>query len=380
MLGVVVGVAAVIIAIAIGEGSRAAAAEAVQRLGVNVITVRPGRQQVRGVRMEAGSRLNLTLEDAEAIKKQCPLIKNASPQVDDNAQVEYRNRNVNVNVDGCGQDYPDVTNHRVRDGRFFTDQEVKSHARLAVLGEEVARELFDLQSPLRKTITIGRQPFVVIGVLRRMGGQGRDNPDNSVYVPVTTAMRRMFGMERIEAIVCQARSTEQMAAAEESVLALLRRRHSKPGGGEPDFRVMNQATIAEARDEQQSTFASLITWLAVVSLVVGGIGIMNIMLVSVTERTREIGVRKAIGAKRINILAQFLMEALLLSLLGGLLGTAIGIFGSGIVAEANDWTIVLSIEAILLAFGCSVFVGISSGMYPAWKASRLNPIQALRYE
>jgi putative ABC transport system permease protein len=286
---------------------------------------------------------------------------------------------VNVNVDGCGPDYPDVTNHHVAAGRFFTEKEYKALDRVAVLGSEVSQELFDLRSPLGKYVTIARQPFLVIGVLKRMGGQGRDNPDNSVYVPVTTAMRRMFGMERIEAIVCQARSTDLMEAAEESVLALLKRRHEK-GRGEPDFRVLNQASLAEARDEQQSTFASLITWLAVVSLVVGGIGIMNIMLVSVTERTREIGVRKAIGAKRSNILAQFLMEALLLSLLGGLFGTAAGILGSGMVAEANDWKIVLSLEAIILAFGCSVFVGISSGMYPAWKASRLNPIQALRYE
>lgn len=380
MLGVVVGVGAVIIAIAIGQGSREAAAESVRQLGVNVLTIRPGRQRVRGVRMEAGSRLNLTLDDADAIRKHCPLILNASPQVDDNGRVEYKSRNASVNIDGCGADYPYVTNHKVHSGRFFTPQEVRSAERVVVLGDAIWRELFDQESPLLKRISIERQPFTVIGVLRRLGGQGRDNPDNSVYVPVTTAMRRMFGMQRIEAIVCQARSTEEMGRAEESVIALLKRRHSKGDGAEPEFGVFNQADLAEVRDQQQSTFATLITWLAVVSLVVGGIGIMNIMLVSVTERTREIGVRKAIGAKRRNIMAQFLVEAVLLSLTGGIFGTALGILGSRMVGEANDWQIVISLESVILAFGSSVLVGVLSGFYPAWKASRLHPIQALRFE
>ena len=380
MLGVIIGVAAVIVAIAIGEGSRAAADAAVRRLGVNVITVRPGRQQVRGVRMAAGSRLTLTLADAEAIRNRCPLIVNASPQVDDSAQVEYQRRNSRVTIDGCGADYPAVMSHRVTEGRFFKEEEVRTSERMAVLGYAVRRDLFDLTSPLGKQIRINGLPFQVVGVMERLGGQGRESPDEAVYVPVTTAMRRMFGMERIEAIVCQARSAEVMQRAEESVMALLRKRHDKGRGAPPDFQVMNQATVAELRDQQQSTFSALITWLAVVSLFVGGIGIMNIMLVSVTERTREIGVRKAIGAKRRNILGQFLTEAVLISLAGGLVGVAIGITGSILVGQANDWTIMISYPSVALAFGCSALVGIASGFYPAWTAARLSPIQALRYD
>jgi putative ABC transport system permease protein len=380
MLGVIIGAAAVILAIAIGEGSRAAAAESIRRLGVNVLTIRPGRQQVRGIRMAIGSRLTLSMEDADAILKHCPLIKYASPQVDDSAQIEYQNENINVQVDGCGYEYPEVANHPVRQGRFFTPVEQKSSERVAVLGESAWRELFDLESPIGKQIHIAGQPFKVVGLLKPLGGQGRDSPDNAVYVPITTAMRRMFGMERIEAIICQVHSADAMAEAEKSVLALLKKRHEKDGRSRADFSVLNQASVAEVRNQQQNTFSALITWLAVVSLVVGGIGIMNIMLVSVTERTREIGIRKAIGAKRRHILGQFLTEALIISVVGGLVGIAGGTFGSRLVGEANDWQVIVSIQSVILAFGCSGLVGVLSGFYPAWRASRLNPIQALRHD
>ncbi|HXG23939.1 MAG TPA: FtsX-like permease family protein, partial [Chthonomonadales bacterium] len=234
--------------------------------------------------------------------------------------------------------------------------------------------------PIGKSIRIGGQSFLVIGLLREKGGQGFRNPDDAVYVPVTTAMRRLFGMENIQSITCQARSDALMQKAMDEIDAVLRRQHKIPTGGTADFIIFNQADLAAAQNEQQDTFSALITYLAIVSLLVGGIGIMNIMLVSVTERTREIGIRKAVGAKRRNILSQFLLEALFLSLVGGLLGVGFGIWGSYLVGEINQWKIVLAPETVILAFSFSALVGIFFGFYPALKASKLNPIEALRYE
>jgi putative ABC transport system permease protein len=380
MLGVIIGVSAVIIAISIGQGSRAAVEESIQRLGTNVLTVRPGRQRVGNVRLEAGTRPDLKLEDAAAILRACPSIQRVSPQVDQSSQVKYKSRNTNVMINGTGKDYPLISNHPLWMGRYFTEQEVRSSRRVAVLGETTWKDLFDRETPINKRIRIGGQPFVVIGVLRPKGGQGFRNPDDAVYVPVATAMRRLFGMENIEALLCQARSAALLMRAEKELEAVLKKRHRPPNGGEPEFRVFNQFDLIETQSEQQDTFSALITYLAIVSLMVGGIGIMNIMLVSVTERTREIGIRMAVGAKRRDILAQFLLEAMFLSLVGGLIGVVTGIVGSNMVGEANQWKIILSIEAIVLAFGCSALVGIFFGFYPAWKASKLNPIEALRYE
>jgi len=380
MLGVVIGAGAVVVAIAIGAGGRAAAEEIVARMGVNVITVRPGRQRVGAAMLGVGTRLNLSFQDVKAILRTCPLIVSASPQVDDSSRIEYQNRNLTVNVDGCGSDYPFVVSHPVRLGRFFTPQEEQRRDRVAVLGDALWRELFDRVSPLGKRVLIGGKPFRVIGVLHRKGGQGRDNPDMSAYIPVTTAMRRMYGMNRIEAIVCQARSAADLKQAEKQVVDLLKRRHSRPNRGEPEFRVLNQAEVAAVHDEEQSTFSALITWLAAVSLVVGGIGIMNVTLVSVTERTREIGMRKAIGAKRRQIMGQILIEAVILSLLGGLLGVWGGVHASGLIAEANEWQVIVLPGSLALAFASSALTGVLAGLYPAWRAASLDPIRALQYQ
>jgi len=283
-------------------------------------------------------------------------------------------------VQGTGEDYCPINNHYIARGRYISAQDIRGLKRVAVLGSTTARDLFDRQSPLDKRIQISGTPFTVIGVLKEKGGMGFRNPDDGVYVPVTTAMRRLFGLENIQAITCQARSARLMRRAQREIEAVLKKQHKIPDQGQADFFIFNQADLMETQNEQQDTFSRLITYLAIVSLMVGGIGIMNIMLVSVTERTREIGIRKAIGAKRRDILSQFLLEAVFLSLVGGLLGVAFGVSGASFVGKANNWKIVLSLETILLAFSFSALVGIFFGFYPAFKASKLNPIEALRYE
>lgn len=380
MLGVIIGVGAVIIAIAIGQGSRQAVAESIQRMGTNVITVFPGQQRQGGVAFGAGSVVSMKMEDATAILKSCPSVARVSPQVNRNAQVKYKDKNSNTAINGVGEDYPVISNHPVAEGRFFGAGELRSYKRVAVLGSNTAKDLFDQVSPVGKRIRVKGIMFEVIGKLVEKGGQGWRNPDDGVYVPVTTAMRRLFGMENVGNIVCQARTDSVMDKAQDEIDGVMRKRHKLPAIGDADFRMFNQADLMATQNEQQDTFSSLITYLAIVSLLVGGIGIMNIMLVSVTERTREIGVRKAIGAKRRNILTQFLLEALFLSLTGGLLGVAFGVAGSRFVAAVNEWTVVLSAETMILAFSFSALVGVFFGFYPALKASKLNPIEALRYE
>ncbi|HEY3328716.1 MAG TPA: ABC transporter permease [Capsulimonadaceae bacterium] len=380
VLGVVIGVAAVIVAVAIGQGSRAAVAESLKRLGTNTLTVLSGQMRSGGIGLGAASMVSLKLADADMLLKQCPSLLSASPQVSGSAQIKYKDANTNTTVSGTGLDYPSIANHNIASGRFYTAKELKSYARVVVLGSTAATNIFGQQTPVGKHIRVAGQSFLVIGLLKTKGGMGFRNPDDGVYVPVTTAMRRLFGVQNIREINCQARSESEMKSAQDEIRTALRKAHRLSDTQDDDFTIMNQADLQEAQNQQQDTFASLITYLAVVSLLVGGIGIMNIMLVSVTERTREIGVRKAIGAKRRDILLQFLIEALLLSLVGGLLGVAFGVIGAKLVALKNGWNIVLAPETLLLSFSFSAFVGIFFGFYPALKASKLHPIDALRYE
>ncbi len=380
MLGVIIGVAAVITAVAIGEGSKQAVAESMQRLGTNVLTAFPGQQRRGGASFGFGSINTMRLEDAAAIIRECPSALRVSASVGRSAQIKYQNRNTTTTVNGTGELYPDISNHEMEIGKYFTQKDVKSLRRVAVLGSTTAKDLFDQQNPIGKTIKVKGTSFQVIGRLKQKGGMGFRNPDDALYVPVTTAMRRLFGMDNIQNITVQARSTEMMDKAQEEMEAVLRRRHKIPQGGSSDFIIFNQADMAQTQSDQQGTFSLLITCLAIVSLIVGGIGIMNIMLVSVTERTREIGVRKALGAKRKDILGQFLLEALFLSVAGGLLGVYVGVTGSRLIGENNGWTVVITPQTVAMAFSFSVLVGIFFGFYPALKASKMNPIEALRYE
>jgi len=380
MLGVIIGVGAVIIAIAIGQGSREAVAASLRSLGTNVLTVMSGQQRRGGVSMGFGSSVSLVPEDAEAILKGCPSIVRVSPSVSRNAQVKYQAENTSVSINGVGADYAAITNFQVRQGRNLTADDINTTQRVAILGDTTWKTLFGSTPAVGKSVRIAGQRFEIIGVFQAKGGSGWRNPDDAVYIPYTTAMRRLFGMDNLQSIACQGRSEALMQRAQTELETLLRARHRLAANAENDFRIFNQADLAEAQNAQQDTFSALITYLAIVSLVVGGVGIMNIMLVSVTERTREIGVRKAIGARRSHILTQFLLEALFLSLIGGLLGVAFGVGGAKLVGNANDWTIVLLPSTIILAFSFSAIVGAFFGFYPAWKASRLNPIEALRYE
>ena len=380
MLGVIIGVGAVIIAIAIGQGSKAAVTEAIGKLGTNVLTVFPGSQRSGGISFGGGSSVTLKPPDAEAILKGCPSVAKVSPTVNRNAQIKYKDKNTSASVTGTGEGYPVISAHPVQIGNYFTAGDITSLRRAVVLGSNAAANLFDKQSPLNKNVQINGQNFTVVGVLKSKGGTGFRNPDDAVYVPYSTAMRRLFGMQNLNSITVQAKSFPLLSRAQKEVDVALRKQHKLSSEANPDFTIFNQADLAETQSAQQDTFSSLITYLAIVSLVVGGIGIMNIMLVSVTERTREIGVRKAIGAKRANILTQFLFEALFLSLVGGLLGVIFGVVGSNMVSASNGWRVVVEPTTVALAYSFSAFVGVFFGFYPALKASNLSPIDALRYE
>lgn len=378
-LGIIIGVGAVIVAIGIGEGSKAAVAASLRSLGTNTLTVMPGQQRAGAISMGFGSKSTLTLEDAEAILKQCKSVAMVAPQVSQAAQVKAGNKNDNVTVYGVGVNYQQVNSHRIEKGRFFSDEENKRRGRVLVLGSTTAEDLYGTANPVGKSIRVAGQKFQVIGVLKKKGGVGPRNPDSGVYVPLMTAMKRLFGLENVQNITAQAKSSDVMSAAQSEITALLRKRH-KLTSATNDFILFNQADLMQAQNEQQSTFTSLITCLAIVSLGVGGIGIMNIMLVSVTERTREIGVRKAIGARRRDVLAQFIFEALFLSSLGGILGVATGYAGAALVSKTNGWSVSIAPGTVIMAFGFSAVVGVFFGFYPALKASKLRPIEALRYE
>ena len=380
MLGVIIGVGAVIVAISIGEGSKAAVEESIQKLGSNVLTVLPGQQRRGGVSMGFGSQSTMKLADVDLIKRSCPSVGEAYPAVNKTAQIKATNKNTSTTVNGNGPPYPVVSNHPIQYGRYFTAEEVRSQKRVATLGSTTAKDLFgSARNALNKAIRINNQTFQVIGVHKEKGGMGFRNPDDAVYVPVTTAMRRLFGLENVNSITVQAKSFGLMSRAQTELEKVMQKRLGTNSTGN-NFIIFNQADIAATQNAQQDTFGNLIKYLAIVSLVVGGIGIMNIMLVSVTERTREIGIRKAIGARRLDILTQFLLEALFLSLVGGLIGVAMGMLGSNAVAEANGWRVQVSSSSIMLAFGFSAVVGVFFGFYPALKASNLSPIEALRYE
>jgi putative ABC transport system permease protein len=381
MLGVIFGVAAVIVAVAIGQGSRDASLRRFQKLGTTTLTVFPGRQSRGGVSF--GQVSTLKLSDAPAILRGAPSVKRVSPEKGNFLQVKYGNKNTNTTVYGTGPDFPLIRHFEFKEGKYFTDQDFRAKRAVCVLGWQAYKDLFDTGSPVGQRVYIKGQSFKVMGVFAERGGGGFINEDDRVYVPVTTALRRLFGSEDVlGGMSVQGRSESLMQKAQEEVSDILRKRH-KIGSGKPDdVIVFNAGTAAATANEQADDFEQLIILLAVVTLVVGGIGIMNIMLVSVTERIREIGVRKAIGAKRRDILIQFLLEALFLSLTGGLIGVGLGIIFTlyGLPYLKPDWETALTLTPMFVAFGVSALVGIFFGFYPAYKASKLNPIEALRYE
>lgn len=384
MLGIIIGVGAVIAMIAVGSGVKKRIAEQIASMGSNLLIVMSGSATSGGLRFGAGTVPTLTVDDARAIQAEVPEVKYVAPNISGVAQVVFGNQNWSTIINGTTPEVLDIRQWPLSSGRPFTQQDIDGATKVCLLGKTVVENLFGGIDSIGQVVRIKKVPFTVIGVLAPKGQTtwGQDQ-DDVVFVPLTTAQKRLFGMQfpgMVRAITVQAKEPELMKVAEEQITELLRQRHRIQPGQENDFSVRNLTEIMSSQEQSANVMSLLLGAIASISLIVGGIGIMNIMLVSVTERTREIGIRIAVGAKGRDILLQFLIESLVLSLIGGILGIGIGIAGTLIVSSFTQWPTLFSIEAILLAFLFSGSVGVFFGFYPARKASLLNPIEALRYE
>jgi putative ABC transport system permease protein len=381
MLGIIIGVGAVIAMISIGTGARAQLEQQIASLGQNVIMVFSGNFRRGGVSTGMGGAGTLELSDVRAIADEIPGVVAVSPEVRAAAQLIAGNQNWNAQVTGVGQEYLQIRNWPLQSGTMFGDTEVRTAAKVAILGSTVARELFGDGDPVGEIIRIRNIPFVVMGLLSTKGTSMRgDDQDDVVLVPYTSAMKRLTGATTIRGMLIQTTTPEIMPAAQQEITDLLRQRHRIPEGVDDDFTIRTQAEITEFATSTSRIMTVLLGAIASVSLVVGGIGIMNIMLVSVTERTREIGIRMSVGAKARDILFQFLIEAIVLSALGGLIGIALGVGTSTFLARQMNWPTLTPLDAVVVAFLFSAAIGIFFGFYPARKAARLDPIESLRYE
>jgi putative ABC transport system permease protein len=384
MLGIIIGVGAVITMLAVGTGARQRIGEQMASVGSNLIMVLPGATTAGGVRMGAGTQPTLSLGDAEAILREAPAVLDVAPTLGGVAQVVYGSQNWSTGITGTTPSMLAIRDWSLTSGRPFTEEEIRSAAKVALLGQTVADNLFGGADPVGHIVRIKNIPFSVIGLLEPKGQSpdGRDQ-DDTIYIPVTTAQKRLFGTTfpgMVRVIMVKAKSAQDLPAAESQITDLLRQRHRIGPRQEDDFTVRNLTQMMQAAEESTRVMTLLLGSIASVSLLVGGIGIMNIMLVSVTERTREIGIRMAVGAKTWDIRLQFIIEALILSLIGGIVGLITGISVSEVISMLFGWTTIVSVSSILLSFGFSGFVGIFFGFYPAYKASLLDPIEALRYE
>jgi putative ABC transport system permease protein len=384
-LGVIIGVSAVIAMVAIGEGAKARVQDAFTAMGTNLLIVMSGSSTQGGLRGGFGSQPTLTWDDLKSIQNELPSVHAAAPMLRTGTSLVSEDQNWTTQVQGTTPEYFDIRNWPIANGRLFNNSDQESQTKVVVLGRTVADKLFGVGSdPTGQLIRINNVPFEVIGVLSAKGQSptGQDY-DDGAFVPASTfrtRLSRSLGNFLTGAVFVQAGSPSQVAQAEKDVTALLRERHQIPGGGEDDFSIRNLAEMASAQEQGTQTLTTLLSSIAAVSLLVGGIGIMNIMLVSVTERTREIGLRMAIGAKPEQILTQFLIEAFTLSVMGGAVGVAIGIGGAMGLASKFGWPILIRADIVIVAVLFSAAVGIGFGLYPAQKAARLDPIQALRYE
>jgi putative ABC transport system permease protein len=381
MLGIIIGVGAVIAMLAIGQGAEYSVKDQIASLGTNVLIILPGSQQQGAIRVGAGSMTTLTEEDAQAMQRDCPAVAFVSPGTRAMNQVIAGNLNWATVIDGEGAEYLEIRTWTVEYGDFFTDQDVKSAAKVCVLGKTVADNLFPDGDPVGQTVRIRNVPVRVLGVLSKKGqnAMGQDQ-DDIIIAPYTTVLRRLSRFPFLRQIVVSATSPAAIDPAQKQITDLLRMRHKISAYDPDDFTLRNQTDIAQAATATTQILTILLASIASVSLLVGGIGIMNIMLVSVTERTREIGIRMSVGARGRDILTQFLIEALVLSLLGGIVGMLLGIIGSSVISSMAKWPTIVTPFSIVLSFGFSIVVGIFFGFYPARKAALLNPIDALRYE
>jgi putative ABC transport system permease protein len=385
-LGIIIGVAAVIAMVAIGAGAQRQVQKVIKNLGSNIVVVVNGSRTGSGARGPRGSQISLTEQDAEAIQKEIPAVQVSAPSVRGAAQVVFGNTNWNTAIYGITEEYFTARSWEIADGRRFSPTELRGAAKVAIVGHTLIKELFGGTNPIGQTFRIQRVPFQVIGILKAKGETpwGRDQ-DDVIFLPLSTAKKRVLGGRRIKgnlvgSITVKAWTAPQVSEVVTEVNELLRQRHRIRPGQPDDFSVRNISSFMSARAESSRVMTLLLASVAAISLVVGGIGIMNIMLVSVTERTREIGLRMAVGARRADILSQFIIEAISLSLIGGLLGIGLGVGGSILLSSTVGWPVQIEPGSILLAVGFSAAVGIFFGFYPARKASRLDPIEALRRE
>jgi len=383
VLGIVIGIGSVIAMISIGQGAKGTIEASIQSLGSNLVIVMPGAQRGVGIQVSAGrgSAQTLTQGDADALKTDIDLANAVAPELTSRYQITARGTNTNTQVVGTVSEYPAVRNIEVEDGSFISNQNMRSLAKVVVLGPTVRNDLFgEGVSPIGQSVRIRSIQFKVIGVMKAKGGSGFNNPDNTVYIPLSTAQRFLAGNTSVSQISVQAVDQNSMTDLQAQITGLLLQRHNISDPQQADFSTLNQADIVATASSVTDTFTILLAAVAGISLVVGGIGIMNMMLTTVTERTREIGLRKAIGAKRKDINRQFLAEAVLLTFSGGVMGIVFGWVISLLVSHFGGIATSVSMYSILLAFGVSAAIGIAFGYYPASRAAKLNPIEALRFE
>jgi len=379
-LGIIIGVAAVITMVALGTGAQKAVEDQIASLGANVLSVYPGMSFSGGI--ASTNRVSLTIDDADALERDGQFIKAVVPEIVAQQQIKYINKNINTNVTGTTANFPEVRNYTIAQGRMFTSGDDAARERYAVLGADIP-ELLEANSIglLHQTILIRGIAFEIIGIMAPKGATGSwQNPDEQIWIPLETARYRVFGTDRLRSVGVQIADEIPVEQGMVDIERILRREHKIRPGGENDFQIRDAKQFLATQQSASQIFTTLLASIAAVSLVVGGIGIMNIMLVSVTERTREIGVRKALGATQWNILFQFLVEAMALCLAGGVLGILLGVWVTHLLAKSNGWNTLISPQSILMAFGFSAAIGLIFGILPARRAAKLDPIVALRYE